>query len=173
VGLEFPSRRRRAAERERVLAAAGTALLAAPDAAAVRQVAAAATAELLGLAAPVPQTTPAVADALVPDEARAALDSLRVQVTLALERADLAAELARRASVDPLTGLANRAVQRLDFEAACAGPSSASSSRSATSRWSSWPAAAWPGWRRWSAGTIPTGAWSCRASSSPWPRTPA
>jgi len=109
VGLEFPSRRRRAAERERVLAAAGTALLAAPDAAAVHQVAAAATAELLGLAAPVPQTTPAVADALVPDEARAALDSLRAQVTLALERADLAAELARRASVDPLTGLANRA----------------------------------------------------------------
>jgi diguanylate cyclase (GGDEF)-like protein len=109
VGLEFPSRRRRAAERERVLAAAGTALLAAPDAAAVHQVAAAATAELLGLAAPVPETTPAVADALVPDEARAALDSLRAQVTLALERADLAAELARRASVDPLTGLANRA----------------------------------------------------------------
>jgi diguanylate cyclase (GGDEF)-like protein len=109
VGLEFPSRRRRAAKRERVLAAAGTALLAAPDAAAVHQVAAAATAELLGLAAPVPETTPAVADALVPDEARAALDSLRAQVTLALERADLAAELARRASVDPLTGLANRA----------------------------------------------------------------
>jgi diguanylate cyclase (GGDEF)-like protein len=109
VGLEFPSRRRRAAERERVLAAAGTALLAAPDAAAVHQVAAAATAELLGLAAPVPETTPAVADALVPVEARAALDSLRAQVTLALERADLAAELARRASVDPLTGLANRA----------------------------------------------------------------
>ena len=109
MGLEFPSRRRRAAKRERVLAAAGTALLAAPDAAAVHQVAAAATAELLGLAAPVPETTPAVADALVPDEARAALDSLRAQVTLALERADLAAELARRASVDPLTGLANRA----------------------------------------------------------------
>ena len=109
MGLEFPSRRRRAAERERVLAAAGTALLAAPDAAAVHQVAAAATAELLGLAAPVPETTPAVADALVPDEARAALDSLRAQVTLALELADLAAELARRASVDPLTGLANRA----------------------------------------------------------------
>jgi diguanylate cyclase (GGDEF)-like protein len=32
---------------------------------------------------------------------------------------------------------------------------------------------AWPGWRRWSAGTTPTGAWSCRASSWPWPRTPA
>ena len=71
MGLEFPSRRRRAAERERVLAAAGTALLAAPDAAAVHQVAAAATAELLGLASPVPETTPAVADALVPDEAEA------------------------------------------------------------------------------------------------------
>jgi Diguanylate cyclase, GGDEF domain len=90
VGLEFPSRRRRAAERERVLAAAGTALLAAPDAATIHQVAAAATAELLGLAAPVPETTPAVADALVPDEARAALGSLRAQVTLALERTDLA-----------------------------------------------------------------------------------
>jgi GGDEF domain-containing protein len=33
--------------------------------------------------------------------------------------------------------------------------------------------ASWPGWRRWSAGTTRTGAWSCRASSSPWPRTPA
>ena len=45
---------------------------------------------------------------LVPDEARDALESLRAQVTLALGRAELAAEVARRASVDPLTGLANR-----------------------------------------------------------------
>jgi predicted signal transduction protein with EAL and GGDEF domain len=236
-------------------------------------VAAAATAELLGLAAPTAEVTAALAAELVPDEARDALDSLRTQVALALERADLAAELARRASVDPLTGLANRAAfsRRLrealgglhqqgppalllldlnDFKTIndslghssgdevlrvvaerlaamlrtpvtvagrevlarasvgsgwpaaatrtpsgccatptwrctrprrpagpgsgcstrpctpgpcsaptsrrpCAGPSSASSSPSATSRWSSWPAAAWPGWRRWSAGTHP------------------
>jgi diguanylate cyclase (GGDEF)-like protein len=36
------------------------------------------------------------------------MGSLRAQVAVALERAELAAELARRASVDPLTGLANR-----------------------------------------------------------------
>jgi predicted signal transduction protein with EAL and GGDEF domain len=72
-----------------------------------------------------------VPDELVPDEARAVLASLRAQVRLALERADLAAELARRASEDPLTQLANRAgvrvfdtamhtraMQRLDFETA-------------------------------------------------------
>jgi diguanylate cyclase (GGDEF)-like protein len=298
VAWQFPAARRRAAGRERVLADAGSALLAAPDAAAVHLVAATATAELL-----------------------------------ALERADLAAELACRASVDPLTGLANRAgfsrrlrealaglaendsppgapalllldlddfktindslghssgdevlrvvAERLrgclrpgdvaarlggdefavlvpqvgdedeavergerlasilrtpvtvagrevlarasvgvrlarggdedperllrDADMAmyaaktagragsgcstrpctpgpcsgstsrrpCAGPSSASSSPSATSRWSGCPGASWPGWRRWSAGTTPSGAWSCRASSSPWPRTPA
>jgi diguanylate cyclase (GGDEF)-like protein len=109
VAWQFPSRRRRAADREQVLAEAGTALLAAPDADAVSQVAAAATAQLLGLEAPVAAAGPPVADELVADEARPALDSLRAQVTLALERADLAAELARRASVDPLTGLANRA----------------------------------------------------------------
>jgi hypothetical protein len=58
---------------------------------------------------PGPEVTAALAAELVPDETRGALDSLRTQVALALERADLAAELARRASVDPLTGLANRA----------------------------------------------------------------
>ena len=63
-----------------MLAAAGTALLAAPDADAVHQVAAAAPAELLGLAAPVAELAPGVADALVPEEARDALDSLRTQV---------------------------------------------------------------------------------------------
>jgi hypothetical protein len=51
VGLEFPAARRRAG-RERLLATAGLALLAAPDTDAVRRVAAAATAELLGLPAP-------------------------------------------------------------------------------------------------------------------------
>ncbi len=65
-----------------------------------------ATAELLGLDAPAELAHDLD---LVPEEARAALESLRAQVTLALERADLAAEVARRASVDPLTGLANRA----------------------------------------------------------------
>jgi diguanylate cyclase (GGDEF)-like protein len=111
VGWQFPGARRRARvrSRERVLAAAGTALLVAPDAAAVHQVAAAATAELLGPEVPDGTAGPAVGDQLVPDEARHALDSLRAQVALALERADLTAELARRASVDSLTGLANRA----------------------------------------------------------------
>jgi hypothetical protein len=93
VAWQFPAARRRAAG---------------------HRVAAAATAELLGLEAPagqpgLPVAAELVPDELVPDEARAALASLRAQVTLALERADLAAELARRASVDPLTGLANRA----------------------------------------------------------------
>jgi diguanylate cyclase (GGDEF)-like protein len=104
VGWQFPAARR-AAGRQRLLAAAGAALLAAPDAAAVHRVAAEATAGLLGLDAPAEL---AATPELVPDEARDALDSLRAQVTLALERADLAAEVARRASVDPLTGLANR-----------------------------------------------------------------
>ena len=104
MGWQFPAARR-AAGRQRLLAEAGTALLAAPDAAAVHRVAAEATAELLGLDAPAEL---AVDPELVPDEARDALASLRAQVTLALERADLAAEVARRASVDPLTGLANR-----------------------------------------------------------------
>jgi diguanylate cyclase (GGDEF)-like protein len=104
VGWQFPAARR-AAGRQRLLAAAGVALLAAPDAAAVHRVAAEATAELLGLDAPAEL---AANPELVPDEARDALESLRTQVSLALERADLAAEVARRASVDPLTGLANR-----------------------------------------------------------------
>jgi GGDEF domain-containing protein len=112
VGWQFPARRR-AAARERLLAAAGQALLAAPDAAAVRRVAAEAAAGLLGLDAPAAGADPPAGELagdpeLVPDEARPALESLRAQVALALERADLAAEVARRASVDPLTGLANR-----------------------------------------------------------------
>jgi diguanylate cyclase (GGDEF)-like protein len=48
-------------------------------------------------------------DRPIPAEVRDALDSLRAQVALALDRAALTAELTRRASVDPLTGLANRA----------------------------------------------------------------
>jgi predicted signal transduction protein with EAL and GGDEF domain len=48
-------------------------------------------------------------DPPVPVEVRDALEIVRAQVTLALDRAALTAELARRASVDPLTGLANRA----------------------------------------------------------------
>jgi diguanylate cyclase (GGDEF)-like protein len=112
VGWQFPAQRR-AAARERLLAAAGQALLAAPDAAAVRRVAAEAAAGLLGLDAPAAGAEPPAGELtgdpeLVPDEARPALESLRAQVALALERADLAAEVARRASVDPLTGLANR-----------------------------------------------------------------
>ena len=50
MGLQFPAGRRRAA-RERLLATAGLALLAAPDTGAVRRIAPAATAELLGLPA--------------------------------------------------------------------------------------------------------------------------
>jgi GGDEF domain-containing protein len=103
VGWQFPAARR-AAGRQRLLAAAGAALLAAPDAA-VHRVAAEATAGLLGLDAPAEL---AGDPELVPDEARDALESLRAQVALALGRAELAAEVARRASVDPLTGLANR-----------------------------------------------------------------
>jgi hypothetical protein len=101
VAWQFPAARRRAAGRERVLADAGSALLAAPDAAAVHRVAAAATAELLGLEAPAGGPKLPVAAELVPDEVRDALASLRVQVTLALERADLAAEVARRAITPP------------------------------------------------------------------------
>jgi diguanylate cyclase (GGDEF)-like protein len=41
---------------------------------------------------------------------RVALQGLRAQVALALDRAALTAELAARATVDPLTGLANRAL---------------------------------------------------------------
>jgi diguanylate cyclase (GGDEF)-like protein len=109
VGLQFPAGRRRAA-RERLLATAGLALLAAPDAGAVRRIAAAATAELLGLPAPAEGAElELTGEELVPPEARHALGILRAQVALALDRADLAADLVRRASIDPLTGLANRA----------------------------------------------------------------
>jgi diguanylate cyclase (GGDEF)-like protein len=109
VGLRFPAARRRAA-RERLLATAGLALLAAPDADAVRRVAAAAVAELLGRPAP-PEGggLELTGEELVPPDARDALGILRAQVALALDRADLAAELDRRASVDPLTGFCNRA----------------------------------------------------------------
>ena len=108
MGLQFPAARRRAA-RERLLATAGRALLAAPDADAVRRVAAAATAELLGLPAPAEGgELELTGEELVPPEARGALGILRAQAALALERVELAAEVARRASVDPLTGLANR-----------------------------------------------------------------
>ena len=110
MGLQFPAARRPAAGRERVLAAASTELLAAPDADAVRRVATAATAELLGLEVPAGAAgLELTGDELVPPEARDALGVLRAQVALALDRADLAAELVRRASVDPLTGLHNRA----------------------------------------------------------------
>ena len=49
-------------------------------------------------------------DRPIPAEVRDALESLRAQVALALDRAAITAELTRRASVDPLTGLANRAL---------------------------------------------------------------
>jgi diguanylate cyclase (GGDEF)-like protein len=57
----------------------------------------------------------------VPAEARDALDSLGAQVTLALDRAALTAELTRRTGVDPLTGLANRAWFHRRLEEAVAG----------------------------------------------------
>jgi diguanylate cyclase (GGDEF)-like protein len=44
----------------------------------------------------------------IPVDARDALEALRAQVALALERAALTADLRRRASFDPLTELANR-----------------------------------------------------------------
>jgi diguanylate cyclase (GGDEF)-like protein len=121
VGWSQSPAARRAAARQRLLAEAGAALLAAPDAAAVRRVAAEAAAGLLGLDPPAegaglpagelaghPVLEMVPDPELVPEEARDALDSLRTQVALALERADLAAEMTRRASTDPLTGLANR-----------------------------------------------------------------
>jgi diguanylate cyclase (GGDEF)-like protein len=104
---QFPAARR-AAARERLLAEASAALLAAPEDTAVRRVAAEATAGLLGLDPPAEGAELEPDPELVPGEAKDALDSLRAQVALALERADLAAEMAWRASTDPLTGLANR-----------------------------------------------------------------
>jgi diguanylate cyclase (GGDEF)-like protein len=124
VRLQFPAARRRAADRLRLLAEAGAALLAAPDTAAVHRVAAATSAELLGQAGPASGTPLATAaERPVPVEVRHALDTLRSQVALALARAGLTAELTRRASVDPLTGLANRALfsQRLRETLAEAG----------------------------------------------------
>jgi diguanylate cyclase (GGDEF)-like protein len=116
-------RLRRAAGRERLLAAVGSALLAARDAAAVHRVAAAATAELLDQVVPAAGTQlPPVGDRSVPAEARDALDALRSQVALALDRAALTAELTSRASVDPLTGLANRALFSQRLREALAGP---------------------------------------------------
>ena len=136
MAWQFPSRRRRATDRERVLAAAGTALLAAPDQAAA----------------------PKVGGELVPEEARPALGSLQAQVALArfqgagpapalllmdlddrpddlaarlggdedperlLRDADMAmyaAKTAGRAGVRVFdAAMHTRAVQRLDFEAA-------------------------------------------------------
>ena len=78
MGWQFPAARR-AAGRERLLAEAGAALLAAPDAAAVRRVAGEATAELLGLD-PSAEGAELVPDQrLVPTEAHDALASLRAQ----------------------------------------------------------------------------------------------
>jgi diguanylate cyclase (GGDEF)-like protein len=112
----FPRVQERAAARQRLLAQTGSALLAAPDSAAVHAIAAAATAELLERAPPAagPPQPPDLARP-VPEAARDALDTLRSLLALALERAGLAAELTRRANLDPLTGLANRTLlaQRL------------------------------------------------------------
>ena len=85
---------------------AGAALLAAPDAAAVHRVPPRPPPGCSAWTPPGSRSGPATEP--VPAEARDAMDSLRAQVAVALERAELAAELARRASVDPLTGLANR-----------------------------------------------------------------
>ena len=96
---------RRAAGRERVLAEAGSALLAAPDAAAVRRVAAAATARLLGLDPPADGVEVRAGDEPVPAEARDAMDSLRLGLQVIAEGVEvealLVAEQARRPSRPP------------------------------------------------------------------------
>ena len=156
MGLQFPAARRRAAGREGVLAAASSALLAAPDADAVRRVAAAAIAELLGLE--VPAGEPLTGEELVPPEARRALGILRAQAALALDRAELAAELGRWSSIDPLTGLANRAAfsGRLRETLATLDPHGPAPAWGRDGRWRRGPpAAAWrtpPGWPARSAG---------------------
>jgi diguanylate cyclase (GGDEF)-like protein len=116
----------RAAARERVLAQAGSALLRAADPAEIHRVAAGAAMRLLGRehgvrAELVDGGLEVTGDRPVPAEVRPALESLRAQVALALDRAALTAELARRASVDPLTGLANRALFRRRLGEALAG----------------------------------------------------
>ena len=71
------------------------------------------------------------------------------------------------------TAMHTRAVQRLDFEAALRR---AVIRQQFTVRYQpvvELPGGKLAGLEGWSAGTTPSGAWSCRASSSPWPRTPA
>jgi diguanylate cyclase (GGDEF)-like protein len=110
-------RNRRAVARERELSRVGAELLQAADPAAIHRAAAAAALRLLGRdgrarARVVEGELEVTSDRPIPVEVRDALESLRAQVAQALERAALAAELTRRASVDPLTGLANRVLLR-------------------------------------------------------------
>jgi diguanylate cyclase (GGDEF)-like protein len=107
-------RNERASARERVLSGAGSELLQAADPAAIHRTAVAAAMHLLGRDEParasvVDGDLRVTSDRPIPAEARDALASLRTQMALALEQAALTAELTRRASIDPLTGLANRA----------------------------------------------------------------
>jgi diguanylate cyclase (GGDEF)-like protein len=108
-------RNRRAIARERLLSRVGSELLRAADPAAIHHAAVGAALRLLGRderarASVVDGDLVVTSDRPVPAEVRDALESLRAQMALALDRAALTAELARRASVDPLTGLANRAL---------------------------------------------------------------